>query len=141
VRLAEEIDWDFLDQRFSSVCCAGPGQPPLPTRLVAGLFILKHMHNLSDERLCERWLENRYFRHFCGEVVFRHDAQFDRSWLTRWRQRLGEEQLAALLQESLSVALITAWTAIKSRVVRAIAPTPCSLAQVIISACSRAGKL
>src|SRR5262249_12115028 len=62
------------------------------------------MHNLSDERLCERWLENPYFQYFCGEVVFRHDAQFDRSSLTRWRQRLGEEQLAALLQESLSVA-------------------------------------
>src|SRR5262249_42138369 len=29
---------------------------------------------------------------------------FDRSSLTRWRQRLGEEQIAALLQESLSVA-------------------------------------
>ena len=104
VRLADMIDWDFLDQRFSSVCHAGPGQPPLPTRLVAGLFILKHMHNLSDERLCERWLENPYFQYFCGEVVFRHDAQFDRSSLTRWRQRLGEEQLTALLQESLSVA-------------------------------------
>jgi IS5 family transposase len=104
VRLAEEIDWDFLDQRFSSVCSVGPGQPPLPTRLVAGLFILKHVHNLSDERLCERWLENPYFQYFCGELVFRHDAQFDRSSLTRWRQRLGEEQLAALLQESLSVA-------------------------------------
>ncbi len=24
-----------------------------------GLAILKHMHNLSDEVLCERWLENR----------------------------------------------------------------------------------
>jgi len=104
VRLADETDWDFLDHRFRSVCRVGPGQPPLPTRLVAGLFILKHMHNLSDERLCERWLENPYFQYFCGEVVFRHDAQFDRSSLTRWRQRLGEEQLAALLQESLSVA-------------------------------------
>jgi IS5 family transposase len=27
--------------------------------LVAGLFILKHMHDLSDEALCLRWLENR----------------------------------------------------------------------------------
>src|SRR5215813_1610221 len=49
-----EIHWDFLARRFSSVCWVGPGQPPLPTRLVAGLFILKHMHNLSDEALCER---------------------------------------------------------------------------------------
>ena len=48
VRLAEEIDWDFLDRRFASVCASGPGQPPLPSRLVAGLLILKHMHDLSD---------------------------------------------------------------------------------------------
>ncbi|MDA9536967.1 transposase [Bradyrhizobium sp. CCBAU 21362] len=104
VRLAAEIDWDFLAKRFSSVCRIGPGQPPLPTRLVAGLFILKHMHNLSDEALCDRWVENPYFQYFCGEVVFRHELPFDRSSLTRWRQRLGEEQIATLLQESLSVA-------------------------------------
>jgi transposase, IS5 family len=97
IRLAREIDWGFL-------CGVGPGQPPLPTRLVAGLFILKHMHNLSDEALCDRWVENPYFQYFCGEVVFRHELPFDRSSLTRWRQRLGEEQIAALLQESLSVA-------------------------------------
>jgi IS5 family transposase len=104
VRLAAEIDWEFLAGRFSSVCRVGPGQPPLPTRLVAGLLILKHMHNLSDEALCDRWVENPYFQYFCGEVVFQHAAPFDRSSLTRWRQRLGEEQIAALLQESLSVA-------------------------------------
>ena len=104
VRLANEIDWRFLDQRFSAVCQPGPGQPPLPTRLVAGLLILKHTHNLSDEVLCARWLENPYYQYFCGEEVFCHRLPFDRTSLTRWRQRLGEEQLAALLQESLSVA-------------------------------------
>ena len=41
VRLTAEINWDFLANRFSWVCRVGPGQPPLPTRLVAGLFILK----------------------------------------------------------------------------------------------------
>ncbi len=30
-QLAWEIDWDFLEGRFSSVCKAGPRQPPLPT--------------------------------------------------------------------------------------------------------------
>ena len=48
---------------------------------------------------------NPYFQYFCGEVVFRHELPFDRSSLTRWRQRLGEEQIAALLQES----LLTLW--------------------------------
>jgi transposase, IS5 family len=103
-RLAKEIDWGFLDRRFSSVCAAGPGQPPLPSRLVAGLLILKHMHDLSDEVLCARWIENPYYQYFCGEESFQHALAFERSSLTRWRQRLGEEQLAALLQESLSVA-------------------------------------
>ena len=104
VRLAREIDWQFLDGRFSSVCTAGPGQPGLPTRLVAGLFILKHMHNLSDEVLCARWLENPYYQFFCGELSFCHELPFERSSLTHWRQRLGEEQLVALIQESLAVA-------------------------------------
>jgi IS5 family transposase len=104
VRLAEKIDWGFLEGRFGSVCQPGPGQPGLPPRLVAGLFILKHMHNLSDEVLCARWIENPYYQYFCGEQSFCHKLPFDRSSLTRWRQRLGEEQLVALIQESLSVA-------------------------------------
>jgi IS5 family transposase len=104
VRLAYEIDWGFLDGRFASVCTPGVGQPPLPTRLVAGLFILKHMHDLSDEVLCARWLENPYYQFFCGELSFCHRLPFERSSLTHWRQRLGEEQLVALIQESLSVA-------------------------------------
>ncbi len=104
VRLADEIDWGFLEQRFAAVCEPGAGQPPLPARLIAGLFILKHTHSLSDEALCARWLENPYYQYFCGEQAFRHELPFDRSSLTRWRQRLGEEHLAALLQESLSVA-------------------------------------
>ncbi|MGY3117089.1 hypothetical protein ACVWXQ_001024 [Bradyrhizobium sp. S3.14.4] len=104
VRLAALIDWNILNERFSSVCQAGSGQPGLPTRLVAGLFILKHMHNLSDEVLCARWIENPYYQYFCGELSFCHRLPFDRSSMTRWRQRLGEEQLVALIQESLSVA-------------------------------------
>jgi IS5 family transposase len=104
VRLAREVDWSFLDRRFASVCTSRFGQPPLPTRLVAGLFILKHMHDLSDEVLCARWLENPYYQFFCGEVSFCHKLPFDRSSLTHWRQRLGEKYLVALVQESLSVA-------------------------------------
>ena len=37
----------------------GQGGPAAaPTRLMAGLSILKHRHNLSDEELCARWIEN-----------------------------------------------------------------------------------
>ena len=76
VRLAQRIDWGFLESRFAAVCCRGAGQPGLPTRLVAGLMILKHMESLSDESLCARWVENPYYQYFCGEHVFRHEAPF-----------------------------------------------------------------
>jgi len=107
VKLAQAIDWRFLEGRFGEVYSDKPGQPPLPTRLMAGLAIIKHMHNLSDEALCERWVENPYYQYFCGEEFFQHQLVFDRSSLTRWRQRMGEERLQALLQESLAVATRT----------------------------------
>ena len=107
VRLARTIDWSFLEERFGAVYEDKPGRPPLPTRLMAGLAILKHTYDLSDEVLCERWLENPYYQFFCGEEFFQHRLVFDRSSLTRWRQRMGEEKLQALLQESLAVATKT----------------------------------
>lgn len=106
-KLARTIDWGFLEKSFGAVYADVPGRPPLATRLMAGLAILKHMHDLSDEALCDRWLENPYFQLFCGEEFFQHKLSFDRSSLTRWRQRMGEEKLAALVQESLSVATKT----------------------------------
>ena len=107
VKLARTVDWTFLEQRFGAVYEDTPGRPPLPTRLMAGLAILKHTYDLSDEVLCERWLENPYYQFFCGEEFFQHRLVFDRSSLTRWRQRMGEDKLQALLQESLSVATKT----------------------------------
>ena len=107
VRLAQAIDWPHLEERFGAVYSDGPGMPPLPTRLMAGLAILRHTFDLSDEELCARWVENPYFQYLCGEEFFRHELPYDRSSMTRWRQRMGEERIEALLQESLSVAVKT----------------------------------
>ena len=106
-KLGRAIDWRFLEKRFGAVYSDKTGHPPLPTRLMAGLSILKHMHDLSDEDLCARWVENPYYQLFCGEEVFQHKLTFDRSSLTRWRQRMGEEKLVALIQESLNTATRT----------------------------------
>jgi transposase, IS5 family len=107
VKLARAIDWRVLEERFGSVYTDGPGSPPLPTRLMAGIAILKYMHDLSDEAVCDHWVENPYFQFFCGEEFFQHRLAFDRSSLTRWRHRMGEGKLQALLQESLAVATRT----------------------------------
>jgi transposase, IS5 family len=107
VRLAKVINWPFLEEQFGAVYTDGAGRPPLPTRLMAGLAILKHMYNLSDEAVCALWLENPYYQYFCGEEFFQHELPLDRSSMTNWRNRMGEERLQALLQESLSVATRT----------------------------------
>ena len=49
VRLARAIDGRFLEERFGAVSEDGPGRPPVPTRLMAGLALVKHRHDLSDE--------------------------------------------------------------------------------------------
>jgi transposase, IS5 family len=107
VRLARTIDWRFLEEKFGAVYAEGTGRPPLPTRLMAGLAILKHTYNLSDEVVCEQWIENPYYQYFCGEEFFQHRLPLDRSSMTNWRNRMGEERLQALLQESLAVATRT----------------------------------
>jgi hypothetical protein len=96
VKLARaSINWRFLEERFGAVYSR------------ASRRCLKHSYDLSDEALCDRWVENPYFQYFCGEEFFQHVLVFDGSSLTRWRQRMGEEQLQALLQESLAVATRT----------------------------------
>ncbi len=59
-KLAGAIDWGFLETSFGAAYSDKPGHPPLATRMMAGIAILKHMHDLSDEVLCERWVENPY---------------------------------------------------------------------------------
>jgi transposase, IS5 family len=92
-KLGRAIDWRFLEERFGMVYSDKAGHPPLPTRLMAGLSILKHMHNLSDEDLCARWVENPYYQLFCGEEFFRHKLTFDRSSLTAGASGRGRSGL------------------------------------------------
>ena len=61
-KLAGSVDWGFLETRFGAAYTDTPDHPPLPTRLMAGLAILKHTHDLSDEALCERWVENPLYQ-------------------------------------------------------------------------------
>jgi IS5 family transposase len=104
VILAHGIDWDRLDEHFGQLFSTN-GRPAIPTRMMVGLHILKHTFALSDEEVCARWVENPYFQYFCGEAFFQYDLPIERSSMTHWRKRVGDEALKALLQESLMLAL------------------------------------
>src|SRR6476620_666247 len=104
VRLAELIDWRVFEESFGPLYKEGVGRPGLPTRLMVGLHLLKHMDGLSDEAICARYLDSPYVQLFCGESHFQHALPLDRSSMTRWRQRIGPERLELLLTETLAAA-------------------------------------
>src|SRR5918994_1530645 len=103
VRLAGLIDWGRFEAEFGALYTDG-GRPGLPTQLMIGLHLLKHMDGLSDEAVCARYLDSPYVQLFCGETHFQHALPLDRSSMTRWRRRIGPERLELLLAESLAAA-------------------------------------
>ena len=102
LRLAAKIDWTWIDGEIAPLY-SDHGRPAVPTRFMIGLLLLKHIYALSDEDVCERWVENPYFQFFTGEEFFQHTFPHERSGLSHWRKRLGDK-LGLLLAESLRVA-------------------------------------
>ena len=56
---------------------------------MVGLSILKHLENLSDEVLVQRWVQNPYYQAFTGEVEFQWKFPCDPTSLTKFRNRIG----------------------------------------------------
>lgn len=105
VQLSREVAWAWIDEEIAPLF-SDKGRPGLPSRFAVGLLLLKHIYNLSDEQVCDRWVYDPYFQYFTGEEFFQHRFPHERSDLTHWRNRIGEK-LDKLLAESLRVAHAT----------------------------------
>ncbi len=103
--LANQIDWNRFDTVFADCYCPDFGAPAKAIRLLVGLHFLKHMFDESDESLLERWVENPYWQHFCGYQTMQHEVPLHSTSLTKWRQRVGAEKLAGMLEETIALAL------------------------------------
>jgi len=66
---------------------------------------LKYMCNMSDEEVLSEWLQNPYWQYFCGGKYFEHELPLDSSSMTRWRQRVKEEGMEKLLEETIMMAM------------------------------------
>jgi hypothetical protein len=62
VKLSRTIAWSFIEEKCGEVYSDGPGMPPLPTRLMAGLAILKHTFDLSVRSCAPAGLRTRHIR-------------------------------------------------------------------------------
>lgn len=102
-KLADKIDWAKFDTAFAPLYCQNNGRPAKPIRLMCGLLILKHLRNLSDESLVEQWSENAYYQYFCGMPEFVPGAPCASSELVHFRNRIGENGIELIFQESIRV--------------------------------------
>ena len=104
VHLETVIDWSYFENNWNGLFPSKRGRPATSPRLIAGLLYLQHLHCLSDEAVLARWLESPYYQHFCGCVFFEHTLPIDASSLVRWRKRLGEQGMEALLAKTIEAA-------------------------------------
>src|SRR6201995_801031 len=105
IRLAGLIEWESFESEFGALYHETLGRPGKPMRLMVGLTYLKHSYNLSDEQVCERWLENRDWQFFCGFDYLQHKLPIEPSSLTRWRERIGSSGMERLLAATVEAAL------------------------------------
>ena len=102
--LAANIDWQRFDAAFADCYSPDMGAPGKAVRLMVALHYLKHAFNESDESLLARWVENPYWQAFCGFDTMQHEPPLHPTALVKWRQRVGADRLALLLQETIALA-------------------------------------
>jgi len=101
-QLAKKIDWDYLEKEFSPLY-GKVGRPSVPIRTIVGLLILKQMYDLGDETVLDRYLENPYWQHFCGEVYFQYILPFDPSDFVHFRKRIKEGGMMKIFEQSINL--------------------------------------
>ena len=100
--LAKKIDWQSIENEFAPLY-GTVGRPSIPIRTIVGLLLLKQMYNLGDETVVERYLENPYWQHFCGEIYFQYRLPFDPSDFVHFRHRIGAEGMKKIFQQSINL--------------------------------------
>lgn len=100
--LADKIDWEAITNDFTGYY-KDFGRPSVPLRRMIGLVLLKHIYNLSDERVVDRWMENPYWQYFTGEVFFQTEKPIDPSEFVHFRKRIGEQGAERLLKLSVDL--------------------------------------
>ncbi|MDD4004531.1 MAG: transposase [Elusimicrobiaceae bacterium] len=112
-RLAALVNWDEIDavyrKYFSFI-----GRPARDSRMVAGIFMVALLEQVSDERATVMFNENPYIQKFCGLGSFATgSAAADGKLLYRARKRLGPETFGKFEREI--IRMLTAHEDLGSR--------------------------
>ena len=103
-RLAEIINWTYLEENIGKTYAEGPGRPETSVRLIVGLHYLKYLENKSDEEIVKGFTQNPYWQYFCGCEYFEHKIPLHPTTLVKWRKKIGLKKLEKLLEETINIA-------------------------------------
>lgn len=93
VKLSETIPWEEIGLVYNRSMKSKMGPPALPSRVVVGALIIKHLKKLPDEEVIEDIRENPYYQFFLGFKNFEPRTVFDPSLFVEIRKRLGMERI------------------------------------------------
>lgn len=99
VHMADIFPWHSIENDYSSLYSVR-GAPAKPVRLMAGLLILKHIFNGSDEGVVREWAKDPLFQYFCGENLYVEKMPCDPSDVAHFRRRLGRRKVLRLTELS-----------------------------------------
>lgn len=106
VVLSKKIPWDDLVKVYQKqLNNSKTGADGINPRVVIGSLIIKHMCDLSDRETVQQIQENMYMQYFLGFSSFSDEEPFDPSLFVEFRKRLGAEQINAINEKILSLAV------------------------------------
>ena len=104
--LAKRMPWDELVNVYQKqMKNSRTGADGINPRVVIGSLIIKHMCDLSDRETVQQIQENMYMQYFLGFSSFSDEEPFDASLFVEFRKRLGLEQLNAINEKILKLAI------------------------------------
>lgn len=106
VRLADELDWEHMEEQYSKQFSTRGGNMALPVRMVFGSLVIRKALNLTDEETVRQISENPYMQYFVGLTDFTTEPPFSPSSMKAFRRRIPPEAIeqAALRLHELSRA-------------------------------------
>lgn len=93
VKLAGTIPWNAVEELYSLNFKSKFGPRALPARMALGSLIIQIKQGLTDEETVEAISENPYLQFFIGLEQYIHEAPFDASMMTHFRQRFNANDI------------------------------------------------
>ncbi|MDD4593412.1 MAG: transposase [Parabacteroides sp.] len=101
--LVNKVNREKFEKSFPPLYCENNSRPAKRIRLMVGLILVRHLRNISNERVVEEWQEIAYYQYFCGFHEFSINPPCNATELIHFRKLIGAEGTRLILEESIRI--------------------------------------